>query len=122
MPATNADPAKRARAQEIVDFLNSLVEIDREAIHTIMASHMPCNDAMADHPTVQVRAYKLDEDAADHGCTVEPLGILNGFVGVDDESRGFIEMMLDDATGKLVGFRVAPLKFENEKQGTPTEC
>ena len=79
---------------EIIEFLNSLIAIDPQAMHALVETRVPCNTAMQDHPTVQV------SDA-----TVGLLGVLNGMMGVDDRDYGTIAAQFDDATGELIGFQ-----------------
>ena len=43
--------------QEVVDFLNELLEIDSCAITALFSSRICCNKEMADHPTVQVGVW-----------------------------------------------------------------
>ncbi|KKN88349.1 hypothetical protein LCGC14_0249120 [marine sediment metagenome] len=71
------------RAQVIVDYLNGLLELDRPAVAALIANRVPCNKALADHPTCQV--------VAQHGsCHVGLLGILNGLCGKDKRGWGGI--------------------------------
>ncbi len=59
---------------ELVEFLNGLLAIDRDAIQKLILTRVPCNNALADHPNVQIWAPSKDDPA-----TVGLLGILNGF-------------------------------------------
>ena len=77
-------PRQAVTAQVAVDFLNSLLIVDRDAITRLISAHVPCNAAMADHPTVQV------DVAIDRTYSVGVLGVLNGMIGVDWGSRGYI--------------------------------
>ncbi len=98
-------PAPLWLAGEIIDFLNGLVEIDRDAVRALFASRVPCNQKLADDPTVQVRAYGLEDKP--HDFEVGILGLLNGFVGIDDEGHGLIQMVVDDEDEELLEFRLA---------------
>lgn len=75
-------------AQKIVDFLNELLEIDRPAIAALIANRVPCNQRMADHPTVQVGAQH-------GGFHVGLLGILNGLCGIHENGMGAIAAIFE---------------------------
>jgi len=76
----------RDDTDELIAFLNSLVAIDPYALAELLCIRVPCNRALAEHPTVQAMAF------GDSSCTfiapdtyrVGVLGILNGFCGVID--------------------------------------
>jgi len=74
---------------EVIGLLNELIEIDKPAIAAIIANRVPCNQVMADHPTVQVGAQN-------GGFHVGMLGILNGIFGADDKGWGAIAFEFDD--------------------------
>jgi hypothetical protein len=73
---------------EAIAFLNSLLELDRPAVASLIANRVPCNQALADHETVQVRAQH-------GGYHVGLLGILNGLFGCDDDGIGPIAAVFD---------------------------
>jgi hypothetical protein len=75
------------------ELLNELLSIDRQAVSGLIATRIPCNDLLADHPTVQV----VTENGQ---CKVGFLGILNGLFGVDDKGYGpiAIEVKEEDMT------------------------
>ena len=85
---------------EVIDFLNELLEVDCLAIQGLIENRQSCNEAMADHPTVQVHAYCAcgEED----GCSkcgefsVGLLGILNGIFGKDEDGWGDIAAVYDE--------------------------
>lgn len=62
---------------EAIDFLNSLISLDKAAVAALIANRVPCNEQLANHPTVRVTAQH-------GGYHVGLLGILNGLFG--DES------------------------------------
>ena len=72
MPNNEVTPA------DAVAYLNELVRLDRPAMHALVESRVPCQEALADHPTVQV--VSDGEDAV-----VGFLGVLNGLFGTDAE-------------------------------------
>lgn len=65
---------------EVVQFLNEVTEIDQSAMTALLETRVPCNQALADHPTVQVQA-RNDQNS------VGFLGLLNGLFGVFDEGH-----------------------------------
>ena len=86
--------------QEIVDLMNELLEKDKEAIETLINYHVPCNEAIQNHPTVQVRKHNEQ-------MQVGLLGILNGFFGCDENGYGSIcTYVEDDDHSKIEKFAV----------------
>lgn len=83
-------------AHELIEYLNSLVEIDPDAIRELIEARVPCNEQLLNHPTVQV--LKEDERAVPK---VGFLGVINGFIG---EGNGYIMASFNDETGKLLRF------------------
>lgn len=65
-------------AGHAVRFLNELARLDPVAMLALVGQRVPCNQAIVDHPTVQVT------DHAGHP-EVGLLGVLNGLFGVFDE-------------------------------------
>ena len=59
---------------ETVDFLNELIETDRVAMQSLARKAAKCNEALAEHPSVQVGAHG-------GGYYVGLLGVLNGLFG-----------------------------------------
>jgi hypothetical protein len=76
--------------------LNACMALDPKAMHALIESRVPCNDALADHPTVQV----LSVDGQPH---VGILGLINGLFGTDQVGRGPIAAVFGD-DGKLASF------------------
>lgn len=87
-------------AHDICDFLNELLATDAKAVHGLVEHRVVCNDALTYHPTVQV--------ATDEGLApmVGMLGILNGFVGVDAASWGYIVAVFPEGEAKIERFEV----------------
>lgn len=73
---------------DTIAFLNELMAIDPDAMAQLCISRVPCNEALADHPTVQVAPE-------DQGYSVGILGIINGLFGVDGSGWGPIERVID---------------------------
>jgi hypothetical protein len=84
-------------AQQIVDLLNELHGLDPEFLQPLIETRVPCNEAVANHPTVTV------DDPGPGKFTVGLLGILEGVVGIDGRIIG---MVVDDDTKKCTGFRL----------------
>lgn len=98
---------------DAIKLLNELLELDRPAVATLIANHVPCNLALADHETVQC--------AAQHGgFRVGMLGILNGLFGTLPDGRGKIESVFEDSDDpadhgrKLVKFKRADFDLASE--------
>ena len=101
----------RADTDELIAFLNSLVDIDANAMDGLFGCRAPCNDAMLNHPTVQV-----NKSESINICDVSILGILNGYCGIDENNYGPITACYDN-NNKLIGFKrtgFTPL-FGNDK-------
>ena len=89
-------------AQRVIDFLNELVAIDREAVEKLIETRVPCNQALTDHPTVQVSCLPGQQHV------VGMLGILNGLVGAKADGWGYIMADFDNTIEpmKLIKFRI----------------
>lgn len=68
---------------DIVEFLNSIHEIDPTAVSNIFMFHILCNRGLAAHESVQVRSHG-NMEVYDVGV----LGILNGMFGTDSLGYG----------------------------------
>ena len=92
--------ADRILAAQVIEYLNGLLRVDREAIAELVDSRVPCNRKLADHPTVQVGL--ADEMP---GCfEVGILGVLNGMCGVKHDGYGLLRAEYED--GNLVRFSI----------------
>ncbi len=69
---------------QIIDFLNQLVVLDRDAVSALINTRVPCNKQFSEHETVQVLAGENET------YSVGLLGILNGLCGKDENGWGFI--------------------------------
>lgn len=86
---------------EVVGLLNELLRLDPEAMHNLVEGRVQCNEAIADHPTVQVSG-RVNGDGTTYEFGI--LGLLNGLFGVDEKSYGAISASYEE--GKLVEFNV----------------
>ena len=68
-------------ADDLVVFLNQLIEIDKDAItRLILDSKVKCNRLMALHPTIQVSTEDYDKKIFSLGI----LGFLNGLFSTNE--------------------------------------
>jgi len=81
-----------------VDFLNKLLVVDSDTISALFSMRITCNEALANHETVQVR--QLGPGVFQVGM----IGILNGLFGIDEHGWGHV--VADYKNGKIIGFRV----------------
>lgn len=81
--------------EKTIDFLNELLEIDREGITDLFNNREACNVNMSQHPTVQVYA-KDDDDRRRYYFGV--LGLINGLFGDSDNGWGHIAAVYNDET------------------------
>lgn len=94
--------------EETIQLLNEFVLLDPEAMRDLLDSRVECNEAVSNHPTIQVSAlfdsYK-----------VGLLGVLNGLFGVASDGYGAIAAVYDATDsnltdgilvkGRLLGFK-----------------
>lgn len=88
----------------IVATLNRALKTDRNAIEAIFddAHRVPCNHALAEDPTIQVRDEGEGETPR---YTLGVLGLLNGLIGVQADGWGYIARVYND-DGMLTHFEV----------------
>lgn len=89
--------------QSIIESLNDAFQRDPKAIWTLMNTYTPCNEALSEHPTVQVIEREANEDKK---LSVGPLGLINGIVEAATGHRVCIMVSEPDEQGKksLLGF------------------
>jgi len=66
-------------ADRIVEVMNSALESDPAAVYALTEARVPCNKALAEHPTIQVAA-----DGGKFGVGL--LGVLNGLAGTQEHN------------------------------------
>lgn len=77
--------------QEVLALLNAITLTDPKAATELINARVPCNEELANHPTIQVGK---DDDGQ---IVVGILGVLNGLFGTDDRGMGPIAVhMLND--------------------------
>ncbi len=87
MQSQSTEEEKTARAQDVIRYLNHLLEVDRHALFRLFDFRTPCNSELADHDTVQV-------GVRDGESVVGLLGIINGMLGVRPDGWGYVTMSL----------------------------
>jgi len=87
------------KAQDVSDLLNDLLKLDYGCITSLINNRESCNDAIANHPTVQVQQY-IDDKFPKVGL----IGILNGLFGIAPSGMGAICFETDGS--KVIGFKL----------------
>lgn len=81
---------------QVIERLNSMVAADPEAMRALVEHRVPCNEAMADHPTVQVGRRRDPGPYGDRPFEVGMLGVLNGILGTQGEGGpGYLASVMD---------------------------
>ena len=74
---------------DAIKLLNEMLAADISATAALLANRVPCNQPLAEHPTIQVHKQ--------HDATfVGLLGVINGLFGVDDNDYGPIGYVFAD--------------------------
>jgi hypothetical protein len=87
--------------KEIVDLLNNALLTDPVAIRALFSYKVPCNETMADHPSIVCSDLSETDDRAALGV----LGLLNGLFPPRPDNQ-VVAAQYADYTGLLVGFCV----------------
>lgn len=97
-----------ALAKHFIEVLNTAVACDPSALHKLAEIRVKCNDALAKHPTVQVRTSQVSSSTGAAILITEHrvglLGILNGLIGVDEHENGYLAGNYSKEDGKLYAF------------------
>ena len=93
--------------ENAVRVLNEALRADYGAVFDLVHVEVGCNMALADHPTVQVGCV-YNDDGEVIGHRLRPLGLINGLFGVDAQSQGYIYMIVDKNTGRIMKFSTDP--------------
>lgn len=78
------------KTRDVMDLLNDGLRLDQQAMQGLIDTRVPCNQALANHPTIRVRP----------GHSVGLLGIINGILGKIEQP--LLAAIYED--GKVVGF------------------
>lgn len=96
----------RPDTDDMIAFLNALLEIDRYAIAELLTVRVLCNQELADHPSVQVSGSEGTTFVRPGTFRVGMLGILNGYCGTleggERDSWGPISAVYEE--GQLARF------------------
>ena len=84
---------KMASPHYVVDLLNEAAKLDPQAIRALVDTRVVCNQALADHPTIQVGP--ASEHDSGGPSVVGLLGILNGIFGTFDDGWGCIAAVIE---------------------------
>lgn len=87
-----------------VEVLQSAYDADPAAIHALICNRVPCNNALADHPTVVVDANRV---AVGESYAVGLLGVLNGVCTALTDKRvavHFSEAADEEGCRRILGF------------------
>lgn len=72
-----------------LETLNELLALDKEAMCNLLEARVECNEAMAEHDTLQVLAIGK-------GYMLGILGVLNALFGAREDGWGEITLKLND--------------------------
>jgi len=84
--------------EKAIAVLNEINQLDATVLPALIMHRVPCNDGLAQHPTVQVG---LGPEQYEVGF----LGIINGIFGAKEDGWGFIAAVYDD-DGKIKRFEL----------------
>lgn len=84
---------------KVIETLNRIHEVDPTVLPALIEFRVPCNDALAGDPTIQV-GQRREED----GWEVGFLGILNGVLGIREDGWGHVTAHY--SAGKLTHFKL----------------
>jgi len=88
---------------ETIQLLNEIIAIDPTVMTKLVATRIKCNDALANHPTIQCGPIG-ENKYGELGYEVGFLGILNGLFGADEMGWGIIGAAMDETTGSILHF------------------
>lgn len=101
--------------EDAIRVLNRMLEADPVATQSLVQKRVPCNQALANDPMVQVHSTPVfrikpgplgrhvgERIGQDH--KVGLLGVVNGLFGKDGDDWGPIAAVYDDHTGRLQRF------------------
>ncbi len=84
-----------------VKVLNEAYVADPAAIHALIANRVPCNRALANHPTIQVAANQVIDGES---YTVSLIGIINGIAEEVTGERVAVMWSEENTPSKMLGF------------------
>ena len=93
-------------ADQIIDYLNKLLEIDKDTVKKLIEHRVDCPKSFADHPTVQVLTIVNSDNTESYKLGV--LGVINGLF---DTNVGYISAeisYIDDSNWSINKFLKNP--------------
>lgn len=96
---------EKVSVDDVCNLLNELLELDPICTHSLLLNRSICNNAVAEHSTIQVQ-----QNARDLFPSVGLIGFLNGLFGVRVDGMGPICVEMDD--GKILKFKPTPINKE----------
>ncbi len=88
-----------ARAVTVAGIMNDAIRRDWKAIHNLIETRQPCNEQLAEHPSIIVVPVPTQQG---HVFLVGLLGVINGLLDVDEPP---VEAAFDD-NHELICFKV----------------
>ena len=89
----------KTHLDQAIEVLNRALAADHTAMAMLFGFRTPCNEALANDPTIQVSNYRGEGNKN----LVGPLGVINGLFGIDSRGWGRIQMLVSD-DGTIVRF------------------
>jgi hypothetical protein len=81
----------RPETDSIIEFLDGVAKLDPAFVGRLLAARVPCNDAIATHPTIQSShpgKHLGDVTTPPDTYVCGFLGLLNGYCGTFDDGPG----------------------------------
>lgn len=103
-------------AQGILDLLNEMYRLDPGAVHQLVMNHTTCNQALAEHPSIEVGKRETTDGRVYY--SVGLLGVLNGIARVDGKTICAVFDSVPPDTrewGKFKGFEFFDLPNEDKR-------
>lgn len=92
---------KSITPQDACDLLNELLKLDRDCAHSLILYRQKCNEAIANHPTIQAQLLK-----GDNFPKVGIVGILNGMFGINDADGMGALCYEEGENGEILCFKI----------------
>ena len=96
--------------EDAIDYLNSLLEADREAVSNLVENRVQCNNDLANHPTCEVKQGCYGINGSEY--YVGMLGVINGLLRDPSNPQPGPICAVFDSRNKLVRFE--KYKMENK--------
>ena len=97
----------KAQLEHTILVLNQINELDCTVLPDLIGYRTSCNQALAEHPTVQVGLWHENQPFGEaNGYEVGLLGILNGLFGVKEDGYGYIAARFSDDLERIEHFEL----------------